>query len=92
MNIRENEKLLELVSVLMNTQSQEDMLNLLEDLCTIKELNDLSERFYIAKLLYDNKTYEEVSVATKASTATIARVNKALLYGKNGYQTALKKI
>ena len=56
-----------------------------EDVCTIKELQDISQRLEVAKLLRDGKNYQEVSKTTGASTATISRVNKCLNYGSGGY-------
>ena len=63
-----------------------------EDVCTIKELQDLAVRFEVAKLLNAKKSYLEIVKLTKASSATISRVNRALLYGADGYQRALKKL
>jgi TrpR-related protein YerC/YecD len=63
-----------------------------EDVCTIKELQDLAVRFEVAKLLNAKKSYVEIVKLTKASSATISRVNRALLYGAEGYQRALKKL
>lgn len=63
-----------------------------EDVCTIKELQDLAVRFEVAKLLNAKKSYVEIVKQTKASSATISRVNRALLYGADGYQRALKKL
>ena len=62
-----------------------------EDVCTIKELQDISQRLEVAKLLKDGKNYQEVSKATGASTATISRVNKCLNYGSGGYNIVLNK-
>ncbi len=60
-----------------------------EDVCTIKELKDVAQRLEVAKLLKVGKNYQEVSKATGASTATISRVNKCLLYGRGGYDIVL---
>lgn len=63
-----------------------------EDVCTVNELQDLATRFEVARLLKEKKSYVEIVKLTKASTATISRVNRALLYGADGYQLALKKL
>ena len=63
-----------------------------EDICTIKELQDLSQRLQVAMLLNEGKNYQEVSALTGASTATICRVNKCLVYGSDGYKLALEKL
>ena len=60
-----------------------------EDICTIKELESLSQRLEVAAMLKSGKNYQEVTRATGASTATISRVNKCLLYGSGGYDMIL---
>jgi len=62
-----------------------------EDVCTIKELEDMSGRLDVARLLREGKSYQEVSKLTGASTATISRVNKCLNYGAGGYSLVLKE-
>ncbi|MBQ4324014.1 MAG: TrpR YerC/YecD, partial [Clostridia bacterium] len=61
-----------------------------EDVCTIKELQDITQRFEVAKLLNEGQSYLQISAKTGASTATIGRVNKCLNYGSGGYEIALK--
>ena len=63
-----------------------------EDLCTIKELQAMRQRFQVACLLDGGKNYMEVCDATGASSATISRVNKCLTYGEGGYKTALERL
>ena len=63
----------------------------LEDICTIKELQDISSRLAVAVMLDEGKNYQEISKATGASTATISRVKKCLVYGSGGYRAALDK-
>ncbi len=57
-----------------------------EDLCTINELLSLSQRFEVAAMLKNRKTYLEIAEKTGASTATISRVNRSLNYGNDGYE------
>ncbi len=57
-----------------------------EDLCTVNELLSLSQRFEVAAMLKDHKTYLEIAEKTGASTATISRVNRSLNYGNDGYE------
>ncbi len=75
----------------LKLKSKEDCRKFFEDVCTIKELQDVSQRLEVAKLLSEKKNYQEISKLTGASTATISRVNKCLLYGKEGYQVVLDK-
>ena len=62
-----------------------------EDVCTIKEIQDISQRYAVARMLERGEKYQSIEEATGASTATISRVNKCLTYGSGGYRTALKK-
>lgn len=62
------------------------------DLCTIKEMQDLSQRFDVCRLLDEGRNYQDISQMTGASTATISRVNKCLNYGSDGYRMILDRI
>ena len=77
-------------NAILKLKDIEDCRKFFEDVCTIKELQDIKQRLDVAKLLIEGKNYQEVSKATGASTATISRVNKCLMYGKGGYKTVLK--
>ena len=63
-----------------------------EDICTIKELQDLSQRLQVAQMLKKGISYQEISKQTGASTTTISRVNRCLVYGGGGYSTILEKL
>lgn len=63
-----------------------------EDICTVSELKLLSQRLHVAKMLKEKKTYTEIAEETKASTATISRVNRCLNYGSDGYNNILEKL
>ncbi len=84
------ETLRTLYETILKLESVEECDAFFEDICTIKELQDLSQRLQVAMLLNEGKSYQEVSAETGASTATICRVNKCLVYGK-GYKTVLAK-
>ena len=62
-----------------------------EDIFTIKELQDISQRYEVAIMLNEGKSYNEICEETGASTATISRVNRCLMYGNGGYKTVLSK-
>ena len=62
-----------------------------EDICTVKELQDISQRLSVAKMLKEGKSYQIISKETGASTATISRVNRSLCYGSGGYKSVLEK-
>ena len=81
-----------LMEVIINLETKEDALDFFEDICTIKEIQDMSPRLQVAEMLHQNKSYIEISKVTGASTATISRVNKCLNYGSDGYKKALVKL
>lgn len=81
----------ELFEAVLKLNSKEDCQKFFEDVCTIKELQDVTQRLQVAKLLTEKKNYQEVSKLTGASTATISRVNKCLNYGSGGYDLVLSK-
>lgn len=62
-----------------------------DDLCTIQELKAIAQRFHVAKMLRAKRVYSEIVKETGASTATISRVNRSLLYGCGGYDKILSK-
>jgi TrpR-related protein YerC/YecD len=63
-----------------------------EDLCTVGELEALQQRFEVARMLRQEKTYQEIAEVTGASTATISRVNRALNYGNDGYDMIFNRL
>ena len=75
----------------LSMDSIEDCKLFFEDICTIKELQSMFQRFRVACLLDSGSNYIEVSEATGASSATISRVNRCLNYG-GGYRTALDNL
>ena len=76
----------------LELSSIEECRDFFEDVCTIKELQDISQRLEVAKLLNEKKNYNEIIKRTGASTATISRVNKCLMYGNGGYRKLLDKL
>ena len=67
-------------------------LNDFEDVCTINELLSLAQRFEVARMLREQKTYLEIAEKTGASTATISRVNRSLHYGNDGYDRVFERL
>ena len=76
----------------MSLKNQEDCRQFFEDICTINELLSLSQRFEVARMLREQKTYLEIAEKTGASTATISRVNRSLNYGNDGYDMVFKRV
>ena len=72
-------------------ETMEECYNFFEDLCTVPELNAMEQRFDVALLLDEGRVYTEILEKTGASSATISRVNRCLVYG-GGYRTALDRL
>ena len=81
-----------LFEAILTLETVDECYRFFEDACTVKEIIDISQRFEVAKLLSEKKNYQEISKETGASTATISRVGKCLLYGKDGYTLVLERI
>jgi len=78
-----------LFQVILNLHTVEECRKFFEDVCTIKEMQAISQRLEVAELLSKGKNYQEISKTTGASTATISRVAKCLNYGAGGYRLVL---
>ncbi|MBQ6701945.1 MAG: hypothetical protein IJN17_03220 [Clostridia bacterium] len=78
-------------NAILQLRSVEECKRFFEDICTIKELQDMSQRLEVAFLLNEGKSYQEVLAKTGVSTATISRVNKCLNYGSGGYKETIEK-
>ena len=81
----------ELFDAILKLKTREQCYEFFEDICTISEIKAISQRLEVAKMLNENMTYHDIAAITGASTATISRVNRCLLYGAGGYKLVLKK-
>ncbi len=81
-----------LFSAILSLKDKEECYTFFEDICTINELLSLSQRFEVAKMLREHKTYLEIAEKTGASTATISRVNRSLNYGNDGYDMVFERM
>lgn len=81
-----------LFQAILTLKDTEECYLFFEDVCTVNELLSLSQRYEVAKMLRDGKTYLEIAESTGASTATISRVNRSLNYGNDGYDMVFKRI
>ena len=82
----------QLFEAILCLKDKEECYTFFEDICTINELLSLSQRFEVAKMLREHKTYLEIADKTGASTATISRVNRSLNYGNDGYDMVFERI
>ena len=78
-----------LMEAVLYLESAEDAYRFFEDICTIAEVKSMAQRIEVARLLRAGVTYQEIARETGASSATISRVNRALLYGADGYRRVL---
>ncbi len=86
-NVQELKK--KLYSALLSLESEEDCANFLVDLCTDKEIEQMAQRIRAAELLFEGKSYNQISEELNISSATLARVSRAVQYGK-GYKKIIK--
>ena len=87
-----NESTEQLCAALLSLETMEECCAFLEDICTIKEFLDLSQRLEVARLLQSGASYTAITKATGASTATISRVSKCCEYGSGGYRTVIGRL
>ncbi|MDO5574818.1 MAG: YerC/YecD family TrpR-related protein [bacterium] len=81
-----------LFEAILQLKNKEECYVFFEDVCTINELLSLSQRFEVASMLREKKTYLDIAEKTGASTATISRVNRSLNYGNDGYDMVFERI
>ena len=88
--IDKHERIEHLYRLIASIQTAEDCRALFEDLCTVKEIENMAERCYAARLLLEGNTYNQVMAQADISSATLSRVSRCVQYGK-GYSRFLKK-
>ena len=81
-----------LLDAILSMRNREELQCLLDDLCTIPEINAMAQRFEVAQYLEKGLTYAQIAEITHASTATISRVNRSLVYGADGYRLAIERM
>ena len=87
-----DEKVEYLFRGILSLETMEDCRAFFEDLCTVKEITEMSRRLEAARMLDESKVYTEIAEETGLSTATISRVNRCLKYGADGYVTVLSRM
>lgn len=81
-----------LFDAILSLRDREECYRFFDDLCTVKEISDMSQRLEAAKLLLEGKTYEQIVKSAEISTATISRINRCIQYGAGGYQTIIERM
>ena len=87
-----SEEMDRLFQAVLSLGNVEECYRFFEDICTINELQALSQRLEVARMLKNQNTYVEITETTGASTTTIGRVNRTLQYGNDGYQMVFERI
>lgn len=90
--IGKKEKNGELYKAILLLKDEQECYEFFQDLCTVSELRAMEQRFEVASLLDDGMIYNEILERTGASSATISRVNRSLIYGNGGYESVLEKM
>ena len=80
-----------LFDAILSLKTEEECYRFFDDLCTIGELQAMTQRLEVARLLREGKTFTQISEETGVSSATITRVNKCISYGSGGYKLALDR-
>ena len=81
-----------LFDAILCLKDKEECYTFFEDICTVNELLSITQRFEVAKMLREQKTYLEIAEKTGASTATISRGNRSLNYGNDGYDMVFERM
>ena len=87
-----NPLMTQLFEAILLLKTKEECYEFFEDLCTVNELRDMSQRLEVAKMLNKKEKYEKIEEMTGASTATISRVKRWLAYGADGYIKVLERM
>ena len=90
-NLRD-EHMDQLFQAILTLEDLDQCYELFSDLCTVTELLAMKQRFWVARLLKEGYIYSDIVDLTGASTATISRVNRALMYGAGGYESVLSRL
>ena len=88
----QNKDIDRLFDAILTLETVEECYNFFEDLCTISEMRAMGQRFQVGRMLDEGRIYSDIVKETGAATATISRVNKCLIYGTDGYRTALDRV
>lgn len=86
-----NKNMENLFNAVLSLENKEECAAFFDDICTIKEIQDIAQRYEVARLLNQGMNYNEISAKTGASSATITRVSKCLNYGNGGYRIVLQR-
>lgn len=86
------EQLDQLFKAILSLDSIEECYRFFDDIATMNEIQSISQRLQVAKMLTEGKTYSAIEQETNASTATISRVRRCIDYGSGGYELVLDRM
>ncbi|MEG1427695.1 MAG: YerC/YecD family TrpR-related protein [Oscillospiraceae bacterium] len=81
-----------LFQVVLSLKTEGECYKFFEDLCTVPEIKAMSQRLAVARMLSSKRVYSDIVAETGASTATISRVNRSLIYGCDGYDLVFNRV
>lgn len=82
----------DLFNAILSLENLDECYEFFEDLCTMKELSDMTQRIRAARMLLNGATYEQIVKKVEISTATISRINRCIQYGSGGYKTVIDRL
>lgn len=93
-NLKNNKKNrnIEMYEAILTLETVEECIRFFDDLCSVTELRAMEQRYHVATLLNKGHIYNSILEQTGASSATISRVNRSLMYGADGYEIAFKRL
>ena len=88
----QSDEVKQFLEAILYLENEKECFSFFEDICSVNEILSLSQRFEVAKMLREEKTYAEIAKKTGASTATISRVNGSLNYGNGSYDVLFERM
>ena len=82
----------EMYEAILTLETVDECIRFFDDLCSVTELHAMEQRYQVAALLNKGHIYNSILEQTGASSATISRVNRSLMYGADGYEIAFKRL
>jgi len=92
MAIKRDEFVESMLEGMITLKTSDECYNFLKDLCTIREIKSMAQRYFVARMLTEGKVYSEIVEKTGASTATISRVNRSINDGAEGYSVVFSRL
>ena len=81
-----------LLEAIVSLRSMDETADFLRDLCTLRELEEMTQRWAVVRLLSEGLSYRDIANRTGASTATVTRINQWLQHGTGGYRMMLERM